>query len=262
MSEEALQIQSEQPAEITPTAAVNTMPDGSVAISSSQAVSEMNTKTNHEWMWSKENPGEGKRPDWLPENTTVEDLAKRALGLRKQLSQKVNAPDEYKLEVDSEIAEHFKLNDDDALFSNFKGIAKEHNMTQEAFSEIMNMYLENMSASTLKVMDSQESQFKELGINAEESFERVSNWADNNLPEDSASIMKDMSLSAPQMKLLTSIIDKFSTGNNLPGDLGANQPMTQESRFNRMKEISSTGKVSLEEVNKLYGIKPSGLTYG
>jgi hypothetical protein len=262
MSDEALSLQSEQQVDVQASAAISSFKDGSVAISANKAVSEVESNTNPEWSWSKETPGEGKRPDWLPENTTVEDMAKRAVGLRKQLSQKVNAPEEYALEVDEEIANHFQLNNEDPLYNQFKEKAKEYNMTQEAFTGIMNMYLESMSANTLKALDSQESQFKELGINAEETFERVSNWADNNLPEDSASIMKDMSLSAPQMKLMTSIIDKFSTGNNLPGELGANQPMTEEKRFERMKEISKSGTVSLEEINKLYGIKPSGFTYG
>lgn len=205
------------------------------------------------WYWDKDVPGDGDRPDWLPEGSTVSDLARRAEGLRKQIGQIKHAPSEYSLDIDPAITEIMGITKDDPLIEEFKIKALGADISQEGFNELLNMYLEHQAGVMLSQMDAQESQFAEYGIDADETFDHIQNWANNNLSNDEAEILSNMSLSAPQMKVIQGIIRRVSGHENIAGAVTENY-ISREQQLSEVQKLMNGGIGSLERLNKLYGI--------
>ena len=285
---ESLTISSEAPshASISPHAAIN--PHGIKSVSPADLIDRNDLTGEPNWYWSKDVPGDGDRPEWLPEGKTVEDLAKRADGLRKQLSQHGKYEEEteevpdnsyndssqleeiypdnsyndssqleeiYPLNVDEEIAEKLGIDNDDPMILDFRKIAKEIELEPDAFSRIMNLYIDNQAKNVIDHMTNNEEECKKLGLNPDKAYDQIDNWADHNLEPDDAEILKNCALSAPEMKVILGIINKFSNINNIPSDIYADPASLDEQRREAMSQYMNGGIGTLKKINELYGVK-------
>lgn len=205
------------------------------------------------WYWAKDVPGDGDRPDWLPDGTTVEDMAKRAEGLRKQISSIKHAPPEYSINIDPEIGEVMGITPDDPLIQEFKNIALGADISQEGFNEILNMYMEHQAGIILNQMDENKAQLEAWGIDGDEAFTQIENWAKNNLPLEDAQILSEMTMSAPQMRVVQSMIKKFCGDTNIAGSV-SDSYLSREQQLEEVQKLMRGGVGSLERINKLYGI--------
>lgn len=206
------------------------------------------------WYWSKGVPGEGEKPEWLHEGKTVEDMAKRADALRSQVSQFQKAPEEYVVNVDPEISEYFAITSDDPLIEKVKEIGLSYNLSQEGFDNLLTTYLNFKSENAIKEIEARDHEFKEMGINEEETFSRISNWAKNNLGADEVQILENMSLTAPQMKLMSSIVNKFASSQNLPGKAQADNAISRRQQQKELAAAMENG-ITNEDLHRLFGTK-------
>lgn len=237
----------------------HTDPNGSLSVVTTEKLDVDDLSGDPKWYWDKNTPGAGDRPEWLPDTyKTVEDLAKRAEGLRKQVSQIKNAPEngEYTLNVDPEVAEYFNVKSDDPLINSFKQKALESNISQDGFNSLLDMYFNHQLTVIEERMANENKEFEKLKINPTETYERLKSWGTNNLSSDDAEVMMGMSLTPTQMKVMTSIINKFAGSNNLPSSMPPAATMNENERMDIVKDYMKRGGVgSLEKINRLYGIK-------
>lgn len=203
----------------------------------------------------KDTPLDFEAPDWLPEGTTVKDLHNRVEGLRKQLGNLKSAPEEYTVNIDPNIAQIFELESNDPMIEQYREVALKNNISQEGFDEVLNMYLDFQAGQAIEEMDFQEKQFQEMGIDQEETFSYISNWARSNLNPDEAEIMENMSMTAPQMKLMTGIIKKFAGQSNIADTVQTPEVFNDDRRLKELKNLMNGGPGALQRINRLYGVK-------
>lgn len=200
-----------------------------------------------EWYIDKNTKGNGPRPEWLQEGVTLEDQAKRAHGLRQQVSRIKHAPEEYSINVDPVIAEFFDIKSDDPLLEEYKLLGLEHDVSQEAFDAFLNKNLDIQAGEVLKQIENNQAEFKEYGIDPDDTFEQVTNWIKNNLGEDDKNLVNDKILTAPQLYLMKKIINKFAGLDNMPTDFAQAEPMSETEKSERLQAAMRDG-FSLNEV--------------
>jgi len=122
------------------------------------------------------------RPDWLPEQfwdgengPDVENLAKSYQELRAKMSSgKHKAPADGKYDI-STLAEH-GVTEDDELLGEFKGFAKENNLSQDQFDQITQMYMNHVGELTDKIETDKQAEMAKLGRNSEKVINGLNQW--------------------------------------------------------------------------------------
>jgi len=124
---------------------------------------------------------EGEHPEWFKADKykSIEDQAKAYTDLEKKFGGFTGAPEEYEFSLNEGL--EFEVAEDDPLLNDFKGMAKEMGMSNEAFNRVANMYIEQLAASEIaqKELASEhvETQMKALGDKAQERVQNVAQWA-------------------------------------------------------------------------------------
>ena len=121
------------------------------------------------------------RPDWYPakfwneeEGPDLENLVKSYNELQKKFSQgKHKAPEEY----DGGIFESANIPEDDELYLTYKDWAKEHGITQAAFDQLAQKYIEMAGGQIQQEELSYQEEYKKLGPNADATIKSMTDWA-------------------------------------------------------------------------------------
>jgi hypothetical protein len=137
---------------------------------SEQSESEHNQPT---WWWDKGTPGEGERPEWLPDKyKSAEDVAKAYKELEKKFG---TAPDEY----DWSKGESW-IDVEYEPFQVLADVAKTKNIPQD----FMDVVLESVGKYLDEFSINIEEEKAQLGENAQERLRVLGNWAKANFSED------------------------------------------------------------------------------
>lgn len=186
---------------------------------------------------------------------TVVDLAKRMRGLREQLGKIKNAPEEYTINLDPEISENYEIDVEDKLLNEYKDWSLSANVSQDDFNVMLNKFISIQDNIARSHQEEMTKQFEEYGIDAEETYKKLTTWASNNLSAEGKSLMEDEAITPNSMKLITEIVSKFAGSHNLPADIGSSINQNDEQRLSELSKYMKGGIGSLNHINKLYGIK-------
>jgi len=189
MSEESLL--SEATETTTETAAEETTTD---------TITESTTETS--WLISDGLEGTGDKPDFmLDKYHTMADQAKAYPELASKFGGFTGAPDDYEMSmpdgIDGEIAT------DDPLVGEFQTWAKENNLNQDGFTNILHMFIKNEYETT---GTNRETELNAIGDNAQERLQNVSDFAKANMSENGFEGLKDMLTTASGMTAVEELI--------------------------------------------------------
>jgi len=124
---------------------------------------------------------EGEHPEWFKADKykSIEDQAKAYTDLEKKFGGFTGAPEEYEFALSEGL--EFEVAEDDPLLSDFKEMAKEMGMSNEAFNRVANKYVEQLAAQDMaqKELASEHvaTQMKALGDKAQDRVQNVAQWA-------------------------------------------------------------------------------------
>ena len=121
------------------------------------------------------------KPDWYPEKfwneeegPDLENLVKSYNELQKKFSQgKHKAPEKY----DESVFADAQIPEDDELYVNYKDWAKKNGISQEAFDQLAQMFIETAGAEAQQAQISYEKEYKRLGPNADATIKSMTDWA-------------------------------------------------------------------------------------
>jgi len=154
------------------------------------------------WWWDANTPGEGERPDWLPDKyRSAEDTAKAFKELEKRLG---TAPEQY----DWSKGEGW-IDLDYQPFHDLAAFAKSKHLPQEVMDkmlETVGMYLDEFN------VDYNEEK-KSLGENAEERLRVLNNWAKSNFSEHAYDALTANMRTAESVKAIEEIREKMMQNN-------------------------------------------------
>jgi hypothetical protein len=133
------------------------------------------------WYIDSDTPGEGERPDWLPEKfKTVRD----AVESHGQLEKKLGAvPDDYDFGDFKDV-----FDKDHEAFKSLASFSKEKRVPQEVFTKV----LESISDYGKSFLPDTDAEKAKIGDDADRRIEILGDWAESNLTENSAKVLKSM----------------------------------------------------------------------
>lgn len=206
---------------------------------------------------------------------TVEDQAKAYNELEKKLGEKnemIGAPEEaYELSFPEGVEGEFI--DGDPLMEAFQAKAKELNLSQKAFDEILHTYL-TQEAATLQ--RNRETEIKALGDNADQRLDALGKWGSANLDKDTFEVFRGVASTAAGVQLLEALMAKSRDHriSDTSGDHVAPAGLTAEKvreMANKVDEKTGQKLMSIDpayrkKVNKayedLYGTEPKTTVIG
>jgi len=140
-----------------------------------------------EWYLREGIKGEGDRPDYFDAKyKTVEEQAKGYKELVSKLGAFTGAPEGgYKLQISDAAKEAgFNIETDDPLFSLATDFAKEKQMNQEGFDDMVDVYAQIRTAEAKLQEEYVADQVKELGPRGQERIDDLKKWGAGALAED------------------------------------------------------------------------------
>ena len=151
---------------------------------------------------------EAERPEWLKEKySSVDDQAKAYSELEKKFGGFTGAPDEYELSLPEEVEGEFDM--EDPRMSWFQEAAKESNMSQDTFTQLLHGWVEHEAQAT---EFDRESEIKSLGNNAQGRLKDLADWGSANLDQDQYEGFKALAASAMGVGVLEALVGKTREG--------------------------------------------------
>lgn len=175
---------------------------------------ESPTANEPTWWWDKATPGQGERPDWLPEKyKSAEDTARAFKELEKRLG---GAPEQYDWSKGSGW-----VDPDYQPFHDMAAFAKSKHVPQEV--------MDNMLDTVGKYLDEFNINYDEekaaLGENAEERLRVLNNWAKSNFSEDTYRSLTSNLRTADAVKAIEEMRTKMIESNTtIPTGNEVSQP--------------------------------------
>lgn len=168
------------------------------------------------WYISEGVLGEGDKPDWFKDSKykSVTAQAEAYAGLESKLGGFTGAPEEgYELSMPDGIEGEWI--EGDPLMEGFQTWAKEKGLNQDAFTELLHMYVSN-EASVMGV--DRESELKAIGDNAQGRLQNIADYARANLSEDEYEGILAATTTAAGVKAVEALIAK-TRGPKVPTDM-------------------------------------------
>lgn len=167
------------------------------------AVSASTIQAN--WWLDEHTPASGDVPEWFngKKYKTVTEQAKAQRELEKHLGGFTGAPEQYQLDIEGIEA--------DELYSKVSSIARELNMSNEAFNKLVGAYAEHakqsQAISKAQIDAYKITEMNKLGVNAQEMINGVQSWVANNFTPEEQHVFTEMAISSDAIKLLGKIKD-------------------------------------------------------
>jgi len=165
----------------------------------------VDTSTADGWKLADEINGEGDRPDWFKDKyNSVSDQAQAYSELEKRFGGFTGAPKEdYELTTPEGVEGEFDL--EDPRIAWFKDAAKNSNMSQDTFTQMLHGWVEQEAGVTGNV---RESEIEALGSNAQSRLKDLGDWGSANLSEEDFNGFKMLASSAAGVKTLEALVAK------------------------------------------------------
>ena len=159
-----------------------------------------------DWSLADGIPGEGDQPEWFKGDKykSVSDQAKAYVDLEKQLGTFTGAPEEYEVQLDSEVADTAALMADPML-EWFKGTAKDLNMSQDSFNKLLNGWVNQEVA---QFQEDRGREIEALGKDAPTRLQALTDWGKANLSDDEWLLYQGVATSADGVTLLEALVSK------------------------------------------------------
>lgn len=124
----------------------------------------------------------GDRPDWIPQQfwsdndgPDVEGVFKAYNEIRTKMSQglhKAPKDGEYAMDVMTEAG----VPEDDEMLQGYLDVAKKHGISQDAFNEIAEMYMQGMTQMTQAAETTRQEEMAKLGKGADKIIDETERW--------------------------------------------------------------------------------------
>jgi len=168
---------------------------------------------------------EGEKPEWLKDKyKSVEDQAKAYSELEKKFGGFAGSPDKYELSLPEGIEGQFDL--EDPRMTWFQEAAKQSNMSQETFSELLHGWIKQEIGDTDGYRD---NEIQALGTNAQARLRDLGDWGKANLNKDQFEGFKALATSASGVEVLETLVAKSGEGRMPKGNEVREPGITKES---------------------------------
>lgn len=167
------------------------------------------------WFHADNVAGEGDKPEWYKDNKykSVADQAKAYTELEKKLGGFTGAPEgEYELSFPDGVEGEWI--EGDPLMDGFKTWAKENNLSQDKFTDLLHLYVGNEAQATGV---NRESELAAIGENAKGRLQAISQYAKANLSEEDYNGILQATTTAAGVKAIEALIAQ-TKNTKLPTD--------------------------------------------
>jgi len=195
---------------------VNEAPQPTETSSDAAAVAEavagqkqINTESGG-WYFDENTPGQGEKPEWFKSDKykSISEQARAYPELEKKYGAFTGAPEEYQLtELKDELKERgLSIDSEDPAFLKAKEYAKQMNMNQEGFSQLLNLYGETMAAEAMALEDLKKAEMQKLGTSADSRLQNLDSWATANLDPEMVDAFRSLAVSADSVGMLEKMV--------------------------------------------------------
>lgn len=169
-----------------------------VEVSEGQTLLDKYTKTEDESAGVDTKPNEGEVEMFADRFKSIEELEKGYKELRSKIGEQGKiAPDQYEVNL----GEGYQIEEGDELLASFSEIAKKHNLTNEAFNELVKFKLDSdMSVSIDPV-----AEMEALGPKANEMIKGVDLFIKGSVSPESYEVLRDIATTADVVKALNEL---------------------------------------------------------
>ncbi|MCK5236092.1 MAG: hypothetical protein KAR06_03820 [Deltaproteobacteria bacterium] len=243
------------------------MSEESLLADAESTPNEESTETTAEeatpWYSSEGIAGEGDKPDWFNNDKykSVADQAAAYPELASKFGGFTGAPEDYEMSmpdgIDGEVLA------DDPLMGEFQTWAKENNLNQDGFTNILHMFIKNEHDT---MGQNRESELAAIGDNAQQRLQNINDFARANLSEDDYAGISELAVTAAGVKGLEAMI-ALTRAPKLPDNSETVIGMTHSEIKERMNDPRYQSdpafrKETSEMYVKLLGSGPQSTTIG
>lgn len=147
------------------------------------------------------------RTDDRTEQQSLEEQAKGYGELQSKFGSFTGAPEAYEITLSDEIVEKgIEIDSEDPLLVRAMEFAKETNMSQEGFNQMVNLHVENQLAEQQALSEVKASEFKGLGNNAQSRIDSVNSFIGANFDGEMVAAIQGMATSAESISAIEALI--------------------------------------------------------
>lgn len=205
--------------------------------------------TNPPFMYAEGVPGTGEVPAYFKKDkyASISDQAKAYKDLETRFGSFTGAPDEYKINLSDEIKElGVEIAEDDPLLEEAFKFAKENQMNQDGFDNMMNLYALSKVAEQDALEDAKLEQMKLLGANANQRVENLEKWARANLDTELYEGFVEAAVTANSVRALEKLVAMTRTAPINPQEARPAGGITKEELDKMQFELDAYGNRRLQ----------------
>jgi hypothetical protein len=213
------------------------------------------------------------RPETVPEKfwdtekgeVRVDDALKSYSELEKRFGSFTGAPEEYAVGLSEELTEQgVSINKDDPMMESALEFAKNSNMSQEGFNNMIELYAVNQLAMAKAEQEAMQADIASLGDNADRRINSLDQWANKNMPADLAEGFKDMAVSSQAIKAMEQMVSMTRAAPVQANDASASPSITREevSQMQFAKDEHGNRKISVDPAFRKEYERKLNLVYG
>lgn len=183
------------------------------------------------WMFAEGTPGTGDTPEWFKADKygTVSDQAKAYKELEVRFGSFTGAPEEYTVNLSDELKEKgIEITSDDPLYEEALKFAKETNMNQEGFDNMLNLYAMSKVAETDAINQHKAEELASLGDNAQARVDNLNKWGKANLSDELYNGFQEMATSANAVRAMEKLVSMTRNAPITPDTAQAQPGVTEE----------------------------------
>lgn len=188
------------------------------------------------WSYAEGVVGAGEVPEWFKGDKykSVAEQAKAYTELEGKFGSFTGAPEEYGVFVSDELKEQgLEISADDPIMEEAMKFARDSNMNQEGFNQMVNLYAMTQIAEQTAISDAKAEEITALGPNSETRLDNLAKWGKANMSEDQYAGFEEMIQSAASVQAVERLIS-----------LTRNAPLSPDT-------VHSAPSVSSEEVRAM-----------
>jgi hypothetical protein len=166
-------------------------------------------KEESTWNYAEGVAGQGEKPEWFKGDkySSIADQAKAYTDLESKFGSFTGSPEEFEINLSEELKEKgIEISSDDVLMEEARTFAKEANMSQKGFDDMINLYAMAKVAEGEAMEAHKQEELKALGNNAQTRIDNLNSWAQSNLPEDMMEGFQSMAMSAAAVQTLEKLV--------------------------------------------------------
>ena len=165
---------------------------------------ESTTETTTPWYVSEGVEGTGDKPEFLQDKyKSLTDQAAAYPELASKFGGFTGAPDDYELSFPDGVEGEWV--DEDPMMDNFKSWAKENNLNQDGFTNLLHMYVQNEFDNQGQ---DRESELAAIGDNAQSRLQNINDFAKANLSEEDYQGILAATTTAQGVKAIEALIQQ------------------------------------------------------